>query len=238
MSLDAPPISVIIPVWQEKDAINATLRTLAKASGDLPYEAVIVDGDPKASTLAMLQCRHTDVEWQLRCVLSPKGRGNQMNYGARRSIAPLLLFLHADTQLPASALHKILMTMERHPEVVAGAFDLEIDSPRWIFRIISKFASWRSRLTRIPYGDQGIFIRRDAFDAVGGFPDVPLMEDVALMQSLKKRGMKIMFLRETVLTSARRWEKEGIIRCTLRNWCLIILYHLGVHPRILVRFYR
>jgi hypothetical protein len=122
-------------------------------------------------------------------------------------------------------------------DYVAGAFDLGIDSHRLAFRVIEKIACWRSRLTRIPYGDQAIFIRRDYFRSMGGFQDIPIMEDVDLMRRIKKKGGKIHILRDRVKTSARRWEKEGILYGTLRNWLLVSLFCAGVKPERLARFY-
>ena len=240
MATPRPCISVVIPVWQEMETICGALDYLEQIGWDSPYEVVVVDGDRPGSTITAIQSHQ---KWSntpsIQCLISSeKGRANQMNYGAERAIAPILLFLHADTRLPSNAFQKITTVFQRSPHITAGAFDLSIDSPRWIFRVIGKVSSWRSRLTRIPYGDQGIFIRRDIFQALGGFANVPLMEDVILMRSLKKKRMKIAFIREPVVTSARRWEREGIIQCTLRNWCLIILYWLGVAPTFLGRFYR
>jgi hypothetical protein len=120
---------------------------------------------------------------------------------------------------------------------VGGAFDLEIKSKKRIFRLIERAASIRSRLTRIPYGDQAIFLKKSFFDQIGGFKDIPIMEDVELMQRVKKAGQKIKFIPRKVWTAARRWEKEGIVYCTLRNWILISLYMFGVSPEKLNKFY-
>lgn len=121
---------------------------------------------------------------------------------------------------------------------IGGAFDLGIESDRFAFRIIEIMGSLRSRLTRLPYGDQAIFIRADFFRKIGGFKEIPLMEDVELMQRIKNNEAQIIILKDRVLTSPRRWEKEGIIFCTLRNWLLAILFSLGIKPEILARFYK
>ncbi|MEM9093213.1 MAG: TIGR04283 family arsenosugar biosynthesis glycosyltransferase [Cyanobacteria bacterium P01_F01_bin.53] len=242
MLLDKPLLSVILPVWQEADRIKDALDSLYCATEKFPYEIIVVDGDNQGSTLRAIKpftnSTSSHFSMPIHCVISDKGRGNQMNHGAKKAIAPILLFLHVDTRLPPQALEKILFELDQSNEIAAGAFDLAIESPQWVFKVISKVSSWRSRITRIPYGDQGIFIRREVFEAVGGFEEVPLMEDVILMRSLKKRNMKICFLSDPVLTSARRWEREGIVRCTLRNWCLITLYFLGVKPKVLSQFYK
>ena len=121
---------------------------------------------------------------------------------------------------------------------VGGAFDLRIDSRRIVFRVIETIASLRSRLTRIPYGDQAMFIRASYFRTLGGFKEIPIMEDVDLMQRIKRNGKRIAIFREPVITSARRWEREGPGFGTLRNWFLMALYLCGVAPERLARFYR
>ncbi|MEM6501561.1 MAG: TIGR04283 family arsenosugar biosynthesis glycosyltransferase [Cyanobacteria bacterium P01_C01_bin.89] len=242
MPLSKPLLSVIVPVWREADKIEDALKNLYSATEEVSYEIIVVDGDYEGSTLKViepfLQSTNASILVPTHCVISEKGRGNQMNCGAKKAIAPILLFLHVDTKLPPRALEKILFKLNQSDEIVAGAFDLVIESPQWIFTVISKISSWRSRITRIPYGDQGIFIRREIFEAVGGFENIPIMEDVTLMRLLKKQNMKICFLSDPVSTSARRWEREGIVQCTLRNWCLITLYFCGVKPQVLSRFYK
>ncbi len=120
---------------------------------------------------------------------------------------------------------------------MAGAFDLGIRSEKFIFRLIESAASLRSRATRIPFGDQAIFVRKDYFDKIGGYQDIPIMEDVEIMKRIRKRGDKIVILHQRVHTSSRRWEKEGILRCTLRNWLLQVLYLLGVSPHRFSKLY-
>jgi hypothetical protein len=149
----------------------------------------------------------------------------------------VLVFLHADSRLPPAAFSLIAGALD-DPKVVGGAFDLAIDSGGFAFRLIERAASLRSRLTRIPYGDQAIFLRRGYFHEIGRYRDIPLMEDVDLMRRIRRRGDRICILSERVLTSARRWQKEGALYCTLRNWTIFTLYTLGVSPERLVRFYR
>ncbi len=240
MFLKTPLISVVVPVWQEGEAIVDSLRCLAKVAGGVPYEVIVVDGDSQGSTVRSLGdfASQLGVEQAVQCFVSQKGRANQMNYGAGKAIAPVLLFLHADSRLPVNGLATVIDTLRRSPEIVGGAFDLQIDSSYWLLRVIAKVSSWRSRFTRIPYGDQGIFIRRSVFEQLGGFADVPLMEDVILMRAIKRQGMSIRLLSDRVQTSARRWNREGVIQCTLRNWMLILLFLSGVKPQFLARFYR
>lgn len=160
-----------------------------------------------------------------------------MNAGAARASGEVLLFLHADTQLPRKAFFVISNAMA-DARIAGGAFDLAIDSPRPIFRVMERTASRRSRLTRIPYGDQAIFLRRSVFAALGGYREIPLMEDVDLMVRLRRAGQRIHILPDRVRTSPRRWERDGVLFGTLRNWTLVTLYALGVSPDRLVRFYR
>lgn len=227
-----PELSIIIPVLHEGDRIGLCLNHLAQIAEDIPYEVIISDGDPQGSTLSAIPLGHNCVE-----VRSPFGRGAQLNEGAKVARGKVLLFLHVDACLPARALHQILETCDQK-EWVGGAFDLAIASPQLSLKVIAKVASWRSRLTRIPYGDQAIFLQRDIFEQVQGYPDIPIMEDVALMQRLKRHGYAIKILSSTVTVSPRRWEKEGIMRCTLRNWSLMTMYFLGAHPQALARWYR
>lgn len=227
-------LSIIIPVLYEAERIQNCLANVAYLAGDLNLEVIVVDGDPQSSTLNHLPSLYPHV---LKGIQALKGRGTQMNAGVKIAQGQVLLFLHADTDLPDQAFQDIIRICTQAP-CVGGAFDLAIASPRWSLRLIGKAASWRSRLTRIPYGDQAIFIRKDVFEQVQGYPDIPLMEDVALMQRLKQQGHPIQILSNTVKVSARRWEKEGILCCTFRNWSLILLYFLGVAPETLARWYR
>ncbi|MBI4715382.1 MAG: glycosyltransferase family 2 protein, partial [Nitrospirae bacterium] len=158
-----------------------------------------------------------------------------MNAGAAKASGEVFLFLHADTRLPAGGLGMIREALADH-EVAGGAFSLAIDSPRPSLRGIARMANLRTRLTRIPFGDQGIFVRREIFDRIQGFPPWPFMEDVAFSRRMKKEG-RVAILREKVLTSPRRWEGEGVLYGTLRNWGLLILFYLGVSPFRLKRWY-
>jgi rSAM/selenodomain-associated transferase 2 len=224
-------ISIIIPVLEEAGQIGATLDALSAAAGVEEAEILVVDGHPQKTTIRALP------ERQVRGICGPMGRGAQMHAGARAASGTVLLFLHADTRPETDALLRIQETL-RNPAIAGGAFDLGIDAPGTVFRVIEWGASLRSRLTRIPYGDQALFLRRSAYFRTGGFRPIPLMEDVDLMRRLKKRGEKIRFISRRVWTSPRRWQDEGILYCTLRNYALIFLYHLGVPPEQLARFYR
>jgi rSAM/selenodomain-associated transferase 2 len=160
-----------------------------------------------------------------------------MNCGAVLASGEVLLFLHADTLLPDDSLARVKAAMA-DDRYVAGAFDLGIHTERRIFRVTEKYVALRTRLTRVPFGDQAIFVRKDYFNSIGGYKDIPLMEDVELMRRIRKRGDKICIIPEKVMTSARRWEREGILYCTLRNWALQLSYALGVPPERLVKYYK
>lgn len=223
--------SVIVPVLNEQAQINALIEHVSAQNFDSGFEIIIVDGDPHGGTVGVVKESH------VVCLRSATGRGRQMNAGAAIARGEILLFLHADTRLPVGALKKIARVLENR-DYVGGAFDLCIDSDRWILKYIAARASLRSRLNRIPYGDQAIFIRRSDFDKIGGFRDIPLMEDVDLMRRIKKGGKKIHILRDKVITSPRRWEHEGAVYTTLRNQVIVMLYYLGVSPHKLARLYR
>jgi rSAM/selenodomain-associated transferase 2 len=158
-----------------------------------------------------------------------------MNAGARAAAGDVLLFLHADTRLPDGAGAAIARALA-DPAVVGGRFDIRFDSPRWPFRMIAALMNRRSRLTRISTGDQGLFVRRAAFEALGGFPDIPLMEDVEITRRLKRAG-RIACLSERVTTSARKWERDGVARTIALMWALRLLYVCGVAPARLHRWY-
>jgi rSAM/selenodomain-associated transferase 2 len=226
-----PKFSFIIPVWKEEAIISRTIEHVRGLHASGGAEIIIVDGDPAGRTIKA--ARHMSVN----TAISEKGRGKQMNLGASLAAGEILIFLHADTILPPDALELIETAME-DSSCIAGAFDLAVDSERPAFRLIEKAASIRSRLTRIPYGDQSVFMRKRDFQDLGGFRDIPIMEDVEIMQRIKKRKGKICILRKAVRTSPRRWEKEGIVYTTLRNWLILFLYLFGVRPEKLIRFYR
>ncbi len=223
-------ISVVIPVFREEESINSSIDSLQSMSFDGVIEIIVVDGDPGGQTVKAIRSN------RVLQVSSEKGRGKQMNRGASLATGELLLFLHADTRLPRGGLDQIRAVMQ-NSGYVGGSFNLGISSDRFCFRLIEKAASIRSRITRVPYGDQGMFVRKDFFLAMGGFRELPLMEDVEFMLRVRRYGAKIHILNERVETSPRRWEQEGVLSCTLRNWTVTVLYMLGVSPYRLAQFY-
>jgi len=224
-------ISVIIPALHEQDNINAQIDHLRRQDFHGRIEIIVVDGDSDGSTLKVIEDGH------IVKITSEKGRAKQMNAGAAAANGEILLFLHADTKLPPGALVKISQVLE-NDEYVGGAFDLGIDSDRLFLKFIAARARLRSRLTRVPYGDQAIFIRSSYFERIGRFKEMPLMEDIDLMKRIKRAGDRVFLLPDRVSTSARRWEKEGALYTTARNQMLATLYHLGVSPERLARYYR
>jgi len=223
--------SVIIPVLRESASINGTIDHLRNLGKGESLEIIVVDGSPEGDTIAAI------VDRDVKRLVAGRGRALQMNRGAAHAAGTVLLFLHADTILPGKAFHHIRSALSAD-STVAGAFDLGMDSPRLSLKIIAKMASIRSRVTRTPYGDQAQFFRRGCFDALEGFRDLPVMEDVDIMRRIKKRRERIHIIAQRVKTSPRRWEREGLFRCTLRNWLLISLYYLGSRPKTLARYYR
>jgi rSAM/selenodomain-associated transferase 2 len=219
-------ISVIVPMLNEERTIAATLLALTQLK---PHELILVDGGSSDGTPAI--CRQLGVD----VLTAPRGRAAQMNYGARRATGDVLLFLHADTRLPPTAFNDIRDALG-DPRVVGGRFDIQLDGDHWMLRVIGAMISLRSRLSKVGTGDQGIFVRREVFQKMGGFPEIPLMEDIALCRVLKRLG-EVSCLRSKVITSARRWESDGVWRTIFRMWLLKSLYLMGVSPARLKKFY-
>ncbi|MCY4489059.1 MAG: TIGR04283 family arsenosugar biosynthesis glycosyltransferase [Deltaproteobacteria bacterium] len=219
-------LSIIIPVLNEERTIAATVEDLARIE---PCEIIVVDGGSTDRTAEIVR------DGPARLVVSARGRAAQMNQGARSATGDVLLFLHADTRLPGTAAPDVQGCMA-DPACVGGRFDIRLDSSRPLLRIVGRMISLRSRLTRVATGDQAIFVRRTAFERLGGFPEIPIMEDVAFCRELKREG-PIACLRSQVVSSARRWEQNGPVRTILLMWTLKLLYLAGVSPARLKRLY-
>jgi rSAM/selenodomain-associated transferase 2 len=226
-----PAISLIIPVLDEAENISEFIQRIRELNVDGAAEIIVVDGDPEGSTI------NTIKDECVRTVISEKGRARQMNRGAALATGDILLFLHADTLLPSNAFGLIQAVMN-DKGFVGGAFDLGFKTRRRIFKITETYVFLRTRLTHIPFGDQAIFIRRRPFEQLGGYLDIPIMEDVELMKRIRKRGDRIRIIPEKVRTSVRRYEQEGIVHATIRNWMLQLQYALGVPPERLVKWYK
>jgi len=221
-------VTVVIPALDEARNLARLLPDLRARWPDA--EVVVADGGSADDTAAVV-ARHAGV----RGVVAPRGRARQMNAGARAGTGDALLFLHADTVLPDGALQAIAGALADRG-VVGGRFDVRFDSPRVVMALVAAGMNRRSRLTGIATGDQAIFVRRRVFDAMGGFPDIPLMEDVEFTKRLKRQG-RLACLRLAVTTSARKWEREGAIRTVLLMWTLRLLHLGGVTPARLHRWY-
>lgn len=222
--------SIVIPVLNESDGINELIVHVKNIFINYSYEIIVSDGDENGSTVNVIDDRGVVK------VLSPKGRGIQMNRGAAVSSGDVILFLHADTLLPDRAAEEIAAVCE-DKRTAAGAFDLDFDSGIFMMKIVALFARRRSRITRVPFGDQAIFIRSEYFKSLGGYREIPLMEDVELMKRIRVSGGRIFISKLRVVTSARKWINEGIVKNTLRNWRNRLLYSLGWSPEKLARYY-
>ncbi|HEX9879365.1 MAG TPA: TIGR04283 family arsenosugar biosynthesis glycosyltransferase [Candidatus Binatia bacterium] len=223
----AETISVIIPALNEEGQIEITLRSLEELDVG---EVIVVDGGSRDRT------RDTAMGAGANFLVSPPGRARQMNRGAGVARGDVLVFLHADTRLPLSAAANIRSALQ-DPQCVGGRFDVRLDGERWAFKMIEFMINLRSRLSRVATGDQAIFVRRRVFERMGGFPDVPLMEDLAFSKRLKKEG-RVACLRTRVSTSSRRWERDGVWRTVFKMWLLRALFVAGVSPNFLKRFYK
>jgi rSAM/selenodomain-associated transferase 2 len=194
-----------------------------------PDEIIVVDGGSTDRTQQI--CARLGVS----VITSNRGRARQMNRGAKEATGDVLLFLHADTTLPASAPQDVRAAM-RDPDCPGGRFDVEIDGAHWMLKVIARLINCRSRVTKVATGDQALFVRRAVFESMGGFQDIPLMEDIAFCRALKRIG-PIACLHTRVITSGRRWERHGVWRTVIKMWALKVCYLAGVSPRRLKQFY-
>jgi len=220
-------ISIIIPVLNEEKKLPDLLNHL-QTFREQGHELIIVDGGSNDNSLMLAQVSTDNV------IVSKKGRAIQMNSGASVAKGEVLLFLHSDTFLPETALNTITDIVQ---DSFWGRFDVRLSSNKFIFRIIESFINIRSRLTSINTGDQAIFIETRLFNAVGGFPEIALMEDVAISKKLKNIILPIC-LQQKVITSSRRWENRGVISTVLLMWKLRLYYFFGVSPDRLNQLYR
>jgi len=221
-------VSIIIPVLNEEENLSRVLQVLQplRQSG---RQIIVVDGGSTDNSLLVAQQAADDV------IVSKPGRAIQMNSGAEVATGDVFLFLHADTQLPDNALQ--LLSEMNTEQTFWGRFDVRLSGHRMVFRVIEGLMNLRSRLTSIATGDQAIFIERKLFADIGGFPEIALMEDIAISRMLKKR-LRPICLRSRVITSSRRWETKGIVATVLLMWKLRLYYFFGVPPEKLSQLYR
>jgi rSAM/selenodomain-associated transferase 2 len=219
--MSAPRLTIVVPVLDEEPGIAATLQSLTalRACG---AEAIVVDGGSRDRTVELARplCD--------RLIAAPRGRAAQMNAGADTARGDVLLFLHADTRLPADADRLILDGLAASGRAW-GRFDVHIEGRHPLFPVIAAMMNLRSRLTGIATGDQAMFVERGAFAAIDGFPDIALMEDIELSRRLKRLGRPLC-LRPRASASGRRWEKHGVVRTILTMWRLRLAFFLGAAP--------
>ncbi len=219
-------VSIIIPALNEAARIHRAITTAWEAGAD---EVIVVDGGSEDET------RESARELECQLLEAPRGRASQQNAGAERATGDVFVFQHADNWLAPDSVGQIRQRLH-DPRVVCGAFRQRIEARGWSYRLLEWGNYRRAKWLRLPYGDQGIFVRRETFIKVGGFPDIPLMEDVALMRRLARHARPVL-LPGPLYVDARRWQSAGVIRQTLRNWWLLTAYYCGVSPRRLAKTY-
>jgi rSAM/selenodomain-associated transferase 2 len=229
---DGARIAVVVPVRNEAASARALAARLAALRG--AAELCVVDGESCDGSLDLIGDGLGAARAEVAIARGARGRARQMNLGARSTRAPVLLFLHADTRLPDGALSRVAGAVEAGAGF--GCFALRIDSGDARLALAARLITLRSRLLCSATGDQAIFVRRELFDEVGGFPEIDLCEDLALMRILCGRA-PFQLLEEPVTTSARRWQRRGLARTVALMWAIRFGFHLGVPPRALARLY-
>lgn len=219
-------ISIIIPTLNEASYIGQTMAGLVGQPG---VEVIVADGGSHDRTVALATTAGATV------LDAPLGRGSQQNAGARAAQGRVLLFLHADTRLPEGFATQIREALAR-PGIVAGAFRFAIGATGWRFRLLEYGTHWRAAWFGLPYGDQALFLPTARFQAMGGFKEIALLEDLELVRRLRKMG-RLALLATPALTSARRWQRLGCVRTTLMNQLILLGFFCGLSPDRLARWY-
>ena len=226
--MHAPVISIIIPTLNEASTVEQFLRSLKERAAGA--EINVVDGGSSDETFELAQ-NHCD-----RCLRAPAGRAVQMNTGARAASGDVFWFLHADTEVPTDCLQQISDAL-RDPAVVGGFFRIRIPSERFVYRLTDSFAHYAGLLLRMRFGDHGFFCRRAVFEQIGGFPELPLMEDAEFFHKLRRRG-RMAIISSRLISSPRRYEQIGPWRLTVTYGLIALLYFLHVPIPILARIHR
>lgn len=226
-----PSISVVIPVYYEKENLPKTLQNLKEKAHGSSYEIIISD-TPEITTL-----NNIDTTTYFTCKAQKAGRAYQLNEGAKMARGEVLLFLHADTLLPKNWDEEILHQYTKNKKL-AGAFSLGIQTNSFVIKLIEFLANIRVCFTNTPYGDQGQFISAHLFSKIGGYDELPLMEDIAIIDKIHKENIKVQILKSKIYTSDRRWKSEGILYTSLRNRVLSTLYHFGISAEKLKKYYK
>lgn len=228
-SSDTPTTTVIIPTYNEDKIVEATISVIKERSSH-SAEIIVADGFSTDKTVSVARSSGAKV-------LKVRGsRAAQLNEAAKHSQAEYLLFIHADTAVPNGFDLEIQRSLAQH-NIVAGAFRLSINSNLFGIKFVAAVANWRSGFLQRPYGDQGLFVKRQQFEEIGGYPDMPFLDDYEMTRRIARRG-RIIISRKVVVTSGRRWEALGVVRTTIMNQLIICGYHLGVPVSRLHRWYR
>ena len=223
-------ISVIIPAYNEKERIGSLLKKLK--SDDESVQVIVADGESTDGTPSVAKAYGAET------VSTTRSRGLQMDRGVEMAEGTILLFLHSDTVLPKGWYDIILSAFSNGGEnkVAGGAFSFAVDADEPKYRLLEKLVALRNKYLGLTYGDQAIFVKKENFLSAGGYKGMPIMEDVDLVRRIRKHG-EFKILKEKALTSARRWQKKGLILTSLRNLVLLTLYYLGLRPEKIYRLY-
>ena len=222
-----PAISVIIPTLNEAETIQTMLAHIYQL--DNKMELIVADGNSTDETVIKAKSL-------AKIIHAPRGRGAQMNAGARIASGDILWFLHADCFPHSTSIHAIQQALT-NPDIVGGAFDYSINDSRRFFRLVEYLSNSKNHCLNLIYGDMGIFVRKRIFKAIGGYKEIPLMEDMEFCKQLKKMG-EIVILPHRIKTSARRWHQDGITKNYIRNWILQLCWGMGAKPEKLAKYYR
>jgi rSAM/selenodomain-associated transferase 2/rSAM/selenodomain-associated transferase 1 len=224
-AIQRPYLSVIIPALNEEK----TIKTAIASARNPDVELIVVDGGSADSTVDQA------IQAGVKVVRSPRGRAIQQNRGAEVARGGVFLFLHADTRMPTGYVEQIFETL-LDPHTVLGAFRFKTDNESALMRVIELAANFRAQYLNMPYGDQGLFMRRSLFDAIGGFPEVPIAEDLLLARLLSRKG-RIQIVPAFSVTSGRRWQRLGLVRTTFINYTIVAGIYLSISPRVLASLY-